>query len=125
MNQIREELIPDFDEMDSLANIIARYKLDSDKIKLELESYIARCIQVAYTNNAYWVNGKPPTQTYIENVVKIVGNTVEDRQKIKELTEQYRIAQRSAEESSSLLETMRNKVSVFQTISANKRTGLV
>ncbi len=124
MSQIREELIPDFDAMDTLANIIAQYRLEADKVKLELETYIAHCIQTAFTDKNYWTNGKPPTQTYVDNVVKVVGNTPEDAAQISSLTMQYRTAQRSAEESNNLLETMRNKVSVFQTISANKRTGL-
>jgi hypothetical protein len=122
---IKEELLPDFDTMDALANVIAQYKLLADKTKLELDSYIAGCIQTAYIDKDCWVNGKPPTQTFIDNVVKVVGNTPIDREQIKTLTEQYRQAQRSAEESSNLLETMRNKVSVFQTVSANQRGGLM
>ncbi len=123
--EINEKYLPDFDAMNTLAGIIAQYKLDADRNKLELECYIASCIQSAYLEKENWVNGKPPTQTYIDNVVRIVGNNKEDQDKIKLLTEQYRVAQRMAEESSSLLETMRNKVATFQTVSSNKRSGLM
>lgn len=122
---LKEDLIPDFDEMDTLANLIAKYKIEADTIKIELENFVAGCIQVAYTNKDYWINGKPAPQTYIDNKVKIVGNTPEDAKIIKNLTERYRVAQRASEEASNRLETMRNRVSIYQTISANKRVGLI
>lgn len=119
-----DNLLPDFESMDVLSGTIAKYRLDADHAKLELDSYVAECVRRAYTDKENWINGKPPTQSYIDNVVKYKGNTLEDELKIKELTSQYRTLLRFAEESSSLLETMRNRIQAFQTLSANRRQGM-
>jgi hypothetical protein len=122
---LNEELLPDFDAMNTLANIIAKYKTEADSFKLQLDTRIAECVKEVYTNKNLFINGKPGTQSYVDNVVRIIGNTPEDAEALRNLNTFYRVAQRNAEEATNLLETMRNKVSVFQTISANKRNGLL
>lgn len=120
-----EDLLPDFDDMNSLANIVARKKIDADQCKLQLDTKIAECVRKAYTDHQYWINGKPPTQSFIDSVVKVVGNSVEDSEIISTLYAAYRTTLREAEESANLLENMRNQVQAFQTISANRRQGLL
>lgn len=120
-----EDLLPDFNDMDTVSKAITASKLRADSVKLNLETKIAECVRLAYTSRDYWVNGKPPTQSYIDSVVKVLGNTPEDALMISALRLEYSNAVRDAEINGNLLETMRNRVQIFQTMSANKRHGLL
>lgn len=118
-----EETLPDWDDLNSVGNTAARAKFEANQIKDQISIYIAKCVKDAYTNQSLWVNNKPPTQSYIDNSVKIVGNTVEDAIHLKELSDAYREKWRIYEESKALLESMKDRISVFQTLSSNKRSG--
>ncbi len=120
-----EALLPDFDDMDMLARAVATKRIESDQFKSRLDNAVAECVRTAYMDNRYWVNGKPPTQSYIDNVVKVVGNSPEDAAYLSSLNAAYRQSQREAEQTSNLLENMRDKIKAFQTISSNRRQGLV
>ena len=98
-------------------------EVEANQIKDQIATYIAKCVKDAYTNQSLWINNKPPTQSYIENTVKIVGNTIEDAIYLKELSDTYREKWRIYEESKALLESMKDRISVFQTLSSNKRSG--
>lgn len=120
-----EALLPDFDDMDRLARAVATKRIEADQFKARLENAIAMCVRNAYLDNRYWINGKPPTQSFIDNVVKVVGNSPEDAEFLKALNTAYREAQREAEQTSNLLENMRDRIKAFQTVSSNRRQGLV
>lgn len=123
-NNILEELLPDFEDMNAVAVRASQVRLQAHMVKDELDTYVAECVSQAYRNPTYWVNGKPPTQTYIERVVAVVGNTQEDAIHIKGLMEQYANLQREVDETRSLLANMRDQVATFQTVSSNRRAGV-
>ena len=118
-----ENYLPDFDDLDTMGKASAQAKYEANAIKDELETFIAECVRNAYVNQSYWVNNKPPTQSYIESTVKVIGNTPEDAIKIKTLHEQYREKWRIYEECKALLDSMKDRISAFQTLSSNKRAG--
>ena len=118
-----EDTLPDWEDLTTVGNAAAQAKFEANNIKDQKESFIANCVKEAYTVKEYQLNGKPPTQSYIENTVKIVGNTQEDAIKLKELNDQYREKWRIYEEAKTLLESMKDRISVFQTLSSNKRSG--
>lgn len=120
-----EELLPDFDDMNTVAIASAEARLSAHMVKDELDAYIAECVRQAYQNSDYWVNSKPPVQTYIERVVAVVGNTPEDAKHIKELMDKQAELQKTVDETRALLLNMRDRVSAFQTISSNKRAGVL
>ena len=119
-----EKLLPEWEDFELIGRTCAQAKFEANKIKDELEYFIAECVKQAYSNQSYWINGKQPTQSYIEHSVKIMGNTREDAENIKRLNDAYRESWKTYEESRALLETMKDRISVFQTVSANKRNGL-
>lgn len=119
-----EELLPDFNDMTAVASASNTARLQLHRAKQELDTFIAECVRQAYTNNLYWVNGKPPTQTYIDRVVSVVGNTAEDAQNIQRLSQAISELQKDVDEGRATLTTMRDQVNVFQTLSANKRAGI-
>lgn len=116
--------LPDFDDMATLASASSRARYESLRIKNQLEEFIAGCVRICYTDQHYWPGGKSPTQSYIEKVVKVVGNTPEDATRIRELTEQYQLLHKEYEEAKQLLKILEDKISVFQTLSANQRSGM-
>ena len=118
-----DSYLPDFDDLDTMGKASAQAKYEANEIKTQLESYIAQCVRQSYTNQSYWVAGKPPTQSYIENTVKVIGNTPEDATRISGLQEQYRSKWRTYEECRALLDSMKDRISAFQTLSSNKRAG--
>jgi len=119
-----EKLLPDFEDLDALARASSKARFNANKTKDKLEEYVAKCVRECYTEQRYWPAGKSPTQSYIEKVVKIVGNTEEDAMIIKELTEEYQKLRAEYEESRQLLDNLKSRISVFQTLSANQRNGM-
>jgi hypothetical protein len=120
-----ENLLPDFSDMEVVVHAATEARLKAHQVKGELESYIAACVRSAYQNQQYWINGKPPTQTYIDKVVSVVGNTDEDAVRIRQLSQEYFDLQRVQDESRQLLQNMRDQLAAFQTLSSNKRAGVV
>lgn len=119
-----EDRLPSWDEMESLARISAESKFKANIARDNLERFIADCVKRAYTDQRLWPNAKSPTQSYIEHVVRVSGNNPEEEEKIKELQTIYREYLREYEEARNLLNNLKDQISVFQTLSANKRTGL-
>jgi hypothetical protein len=120
-----EELLPDFEDMNTVATASSEARLQAHLVKDELDAFIAECVRRAYQDQQYWLNGKPPVQTYIERTVAITGNTAEDAQHIKNLRDRYSELQKVVDESRALLQNMRDRVAAFQTISSNKRAGVL
>jgi len=119
-NELLKKL-PDFDDMNNVAEANAKAKGDLEQAKNLLSQEIARCIQEAMHNPDYWLDGKRPSMSYATNVIAVNGNTPEDakilsalRDKIVELTETYQVTKQ-------LLNNMETIVSVWQTYSANQR----
>jgi hypothetical protein len=123
-NNNLEDLLPDFDDMNTVAVASSTARLQAHMVKDEMDAYIAECVRQAYQNKEFWVNGKPPVQTYIDRVVSVVGNTPEDAKHIHDLTVQLAELQKLIDENRALLLNMRDQVSVFQTLSSNKRVGI-
>ena len=119
-----DALLPDFEDMNAVANEASRKRLEAHLAKDELDVFIAGCIDRAYRDQTLWVNGKPPVQTYIDRVVAVRGNTSDDAAKIKELTLCYLELQKESDEARSLLLAMRDQLAAFQTVSSNKRAGI-
>ncbi len=120
-----DDLVPDFEDMALISSTSASARLELHQVKNELESYIAECVRQAYQNPEFWINGKPGVQTYMDRVVAVVGNTPGDKEHIRNLTQRYLELQKEVDEARNLLQTMRDQLAAFQTISSNQRSGLV
>lgn len=120
-----ESLLPDFEDMNSVAVAASNARLQAQLVKDKLDTYIANCVRLACQNSQFWVNNKPPTQTYIDRVVAIMGNTPEDAAAIKAMHVEYLELQKQAEEARTLLMNMRDQLAAFQTLSSNKRAGVI
>ena len=116
--------LPDWEDLNALAKLVSETKLRAGNLKERLDIYLAHCVKEAYTNQEYWPNHKPPTQSYIENTVKIIGNNANDNDFIVRTREEYRNALKEYDDAKATLNNLKEKISVFQTISANRRNGI-
>jgi hypothetical protein len=113
--------LPDFDDMDRMARIIADAKARLEDTKNKLDEYIAQCTQMALTNQDYWINNKPPSAAYCKTVISVVGNHKADAERIIELKNQIVEYQKLYQESKQILEHMRDRIEVWRTVQANGR----
>lgn len=120
-----ESILPDFTEMDQMAKVSSQARLECDLFEAQLKDLVADCVRKAFTDPKLWYNDKAPTATYIEKVVAIKGNNSEDSERIKEFKIKMAEAYRTYEESKNLLENMRSRIAVFQTLSSNKRASMM
>ena len=111
------ERIPDFDEFVALADKIRDVSLEKLLLEKDIKSKESEVFRTATFDEKYFVNGKPPAISFIENAYKQDGFDVElvdVKKKLAELTA----------ESDHLKLTMsiyKDMLSVFQTLSANER----
>jgi len=122
-----EKILPDFDDMEQLVRIATQSNLLATKLLEEIKNLEAEYIRECILLKQYWPGGKRPTDsgTYLRKVVSRLGNTSEQKTKLKEKREELAEHRRQAQEASDLLDIAKAKISVFQTLSANKRQSLV
>lgn len=120
-----ENLVPDFEDFEQMIAEVARVRAEILTIKVALSKLEARCMREALTNSAYWVGGKRPAMNYCEKIVKELGNTEEDsvnltnlRTELANKTETYQLLQ-------GLIALGKDKLSLYQTISANTRKSFL
>lgn len=113
--------LPDFDDMDKLAEIIASSKAKLEDAKNLLEEEIARCIQDALTKQENWIEGKPPTMGYCTSVIAVKGNNNRDAEILKELKALIVKHAENYQKSKVILDNMKDRIAVWQTMSANQR----
>lgn len=113
--------LPNFDDMDKLALENTKAKAQLEHLKNRLEDEIARCIKEAMYNEEYWINNKPPSMSYAKAVISVYGNTEEDRKTLQEIRQKIVEAEERYRLTKSLLDNARDRISVWQTDSANKR----
>lgn len=109
------EKLPDFDDMDKMARIVADAKAKLEDAKNALDVEIAMMIGAAE------LAGKKPTGVYIEKVISILGNNEQDAQRLQQIRNEIVEQTRRYQEAKGLLDNMRDRIDVFQTVSANGR----
>ena len=121
----REKLIPDFDDMERLAREAAKTKAEILVLKNQLTQLEASCMRVALTDETYWIGNRRPSMAYCEEVVKRLGNTEEDRQRLFDLRQQIAEKTEAYQLLQHLIDLGRDRLSLFQTLSANTRKSFL
>jgi len=116
-----DKLIPDFDELEDMAKLAAEAKRKSTGLEHKIKQLEAEFISEALANREYWKEGKRPTVTYCNSVVKEIGNTEGDREQLIELRNRQAEQERLYHYLNSLIEIRRDKLALYRTESANKR----
>ena len=120
-----ENLIPDFDDFETLAREAAELKGNLIVIKSHLAKLEAECMRVALTDNTYWIGGKRPSMAYCEKVVKLIGNTPEDKLKLSNLRQELADLTEASQLLQHLITMERDKLDLYRTFSANTRKGFL
>jgi len=119
------ELIPDFDELEELAEKASQAKSRSISLDHQIKALEAQYIVEALNHREYWQEGKKPTITYCDKVVRQIGNTEEERERLAELREEQSNQEELYHYYSSLIEIRRDKLALYRTESANKRKAFL
>lgn len=120
-----EALIPDFDELESLAEKAAEAKRKTIGLEHQLKQLEAQFISEALSNREYWQEGKRPTVTFCNTVVKEIGNTDEQREQLMELRQELAQQEELYYLHNSLIDIKRDKLALYRTESANKRKAFL
>jgi hypothetical protein len=120
-----KDLIPDFDEMEELAALMAEAKARMIYLESEIESLQAKFIRQALTNSDYWPKNKPPTMSYCNSVVAKIGNTEEQEEKLRKLRLDLSDAEETYRHLRKLIDLRQDKLNLYRTESANKRKSFM
>lgn len=115
------ESLPDFDDMDTVVRVATTAKAKLEDAKNKLNEYIAIIIEQAMRLEAHWINGKPPTASYCESVLSMLGNYEEQRIELARLRKEIVEQERTYQEARMLLDNMKSRIATWQTHSANGR----
>jgi len=121
----QESLIPDFDQLDQMVNTLGELKRKELLTKHTLKALEASYIKRALTDQNCWVGGKRPTMSYCERVVAVIGNTEEEREALLGLRTTLAELAEGIEITGQLIRTMRDRLDLYRTLSANERNSLL
>ena len=117
-----ETLNIDFDYMDELAEKASRARARIKMLERTEELLEAKFMKHALlSSDIYWINNRPPTQVVLSKIVAKVGSTDADVQVKEEIAGEIATAYGEWVEATEKLQTCRDRISVYQTESANKR----
>lgn len=115
------ESLPDFDDMDTVVRVATTAKAKLETAKNDLTGMIAAIIEQAMRSEKYWINGKPPTASYCDSVLSVLGNDAHQESQLSALRKEIVEQERTYIEAKLLLDNMKSRISVYQTHSANGR----
>lgn len=116
--------VPDFDYMNQLAREAAEAKADIKMLEAARKHLAAKFMLTHLQDKSLWIQGKYPTGVVLEKIVAEVGNSPDNALEMEVLNSEIADAHRRWEEAFSMLQTCRDKISIYQTESANKRLGI-
>jgi|WetSurSiteA1Bulk_404760.scaffolds.fasta_scaffold07284_4 hypothetical protein len=112
--------LPDFDDMANAIENITNTNLRRILLDLEIKAKEAEIVRLSSVDEAYFINGKPPSVAYLEATVKFTGvdnELIEKRNILAELTanlERYRLQ----------YELMKSKIEVWRSQTASERIAV-
>ena len=113
--------LPDFDDMIALASEIGMLKSGLLVTKGKLAILKAEITNTVTTNEAYFVRGKPPSMTFIENSYHNLGINEKTRLELADLKKIIAKNEGALREKELLFDVYRAMIDVWRTESANKR----
>jgi len=121
----KELSLPDFDDFAELANTISEKSRIVNETSDQLDSLLAKITLKVTYEPSYWLEGKPPSMTFIKSTYHIVGFDDESRDKLAELRRVLIDAEANLEQAKHLFKIFQSRVDVWRTRSANERGSLL
>lgn len=114
----------DLDYMVGLVEDIARFQEDLAKAKLALDMYKAEIARHVTKHENYWINGKPPSMSYISSDYQVLGYDDESRKELQNLENAVIELDAEFTRARTRFTVEREKLDVWRTASANARNTL-
>lgn len=112
--------IPEFDEFTILTGEISGLMLRKMTLETKIKAGEANVFRRVSTEEQFFVGGKPPATTYIDNTFKFTGVDNE----LMPLRDELIVVIAGLEEKKLLMEVYKSMLDVWRTLSSSERAGL-
>ena len=112
---------PDFEDVMKIVERIRELSLASAILENKIKFTESEIVVEATANEKYFINGKPPSMTYINSTYKVTGFDNELKKMRQDLVEM----QSELEYRKNLLGVQKDKLEVWRTESANQRASVL
>lgn len=112
--------IPDFDDMLELVGTIKKLSIEAERLKLKIKDNEATTVIEMTTNPEHFINGKPPSMSFLRDTFKfsgLDGSLLDLRQSLAKSEAELEFARNE-------LEIYRSMIEVWRTVSANRRASI-
>lgn len=116
-----EAKIPDLEDMITISAEIRDLSLRKTELELRIEDGVAKTVKALTTNPEYYVNGKPPSMSFINSTYAFSGINGE----LYELRVELGRVNSELEFMKNKLMVYRDMIDVWRTVSANKRASVL
>lgn len=117
--------LPDFDDLITLSKEIGNLKKQIALDENALEILEAEITEETSTNEAYFVNGKPPSMSYTQANYLKIGYDERTRNELKRLKDNIAKNTGKLKEKEMLFGIYRNMIDIWRTESANERHSAI
>lgn len=120
MNKL-DKFLPDFEEMMYLVEEIKTAQLSKVLLDLEIKNNVADVYLITTKDTDYYINGRPPSATFIKSTYEqsgLQGELKGKREELAELTSELKRLENK-------LSVLRDMIDVWRTLSANERTTTI
>ena len=110
--------LPDFDDIERLINEISNKGLEKGNLELEIKDKEAGVTMTVTTDSTYFINGKAPSQAFIDRTYLFTGLSGELlplRRRLNEVTAEYNRLK-------NLLDLLSSRIEVWRSEQANIRS---
>ncbi len=114
----------DMDDLMKAWEDMAHYESLSSEFEHRLETYQAVVCKVAISEEEYWVNSKPPTSSYLDKVISLIGVNDKSRVTLDIYFQELFEVRKKLAEAKGKLDVLHEKIRIWQTKSANARKVL-
>jgi len=112
--------LPDFDDMQNMIEQIHDISLQKMMVDIEIHSKEAEIVRKSVSEEASFVNGKPPSVAYLEATVKYTGLNGE----LVEMRKALSTLSADLERNRLMFDLMTKKIEVWRSQTANERVSL-
>lgn len=112
--------LPDIDEMFDILDEIHNLGIEKARLDFEIKVAEANINKIVSTDSQFFLNGKPPSQAYIDNTYKFCGinnELIDKRKRLFEIDVEIEFNQ-------ARFNLLRTVIEIWRTQSANERVSI-
>jgi len=117
--------LPDFDDFMELAGLIGDYMSSLGSVDNEIKSLRAEIAQRVVSDEAFFINNRPPSSSYMQDTYFILGTNTDEKERLAGLFASKVALEASLERAKREFDVLRQKIEVWRTYSANQRSSVL